>query len=81
MSTYQVAAAIHKDRHKTGGADPLAPADIGAATAAALTAEVSRATTAETTNATAIATETTRAQAAEAAAQGVALVQSLIFGS
>jgi Pectate lyase superfamily protein len=39
----------HKDSHATGGSDALAPADIGAATAGALTAEISRATTAEAT--------------------------------
>lgn len=55
----------HKTSHATGGSDALAPADIGAATASALTTETTRATTAEGTNATAIANEVTRATTAE----------------
>ena len=39
---------LHATSHATGGTDPLTPANIGAATALALTSETTRATTAET---------------------------------
>jgi hypothetical protein len=42
-----VASVTHANRHASGGADPVTPASIGAATAAALTAEIARATGAE----------------------------------
>lgn len=59
----------HKASHATGGGDVLSPADIGAATATALTAETTRATAAEAlaATATALTSEVTRATAAEAA--------------
>lgn len=60
--------ALHASTHATGGDDPIAPADIGAATASALSTEVTRATTAEGDEITARAA----ADAAEAAARGTA---------
>lgn len=53
------AVARHGWMHATGGPDAIAPADIGAATAAALAAEIARAEAAESG-------ETARAEAAEA---------------